>query len=494
MAKTISSFELTLHRRPEDQTRATWLYNELRTAILDGRLKYGARLPATRDFARLHGLSRGTVVTAFERLQTEGYLSARAGTGTWVNQRVQTDTAERTRSAKTPAYASRAISLHPKPKPFIGWVELEGHRPFHMRDPDPTSFPTKIWARIASRRFRDFGMWLRAQDDRQGYGPLREAIAQYLGSSRGVRCSADQIVVVSGIQQALDLLARFLVKPGDEVWMEDPGYFGACVAFGNAGANLVPVPVDEHGLSVSAGIRMSSHAKGVFLTPAHQYPLGMTMSLDRRMEILSWASRNGAFIIEDDYDSEYRFQGKPAPALQGLDRCSTVIFIGTFNKLLFRTLRLGYIVLPPVLLDSFVSFRRQTDFCSMDLDQVVLREFIAEGHFGRHLRRMRDLYASRLAALIECGRRHLDGVLDISSVQAGLYTAAFLRNGLSSHTAETRAAASGIETRALDRFTLQRPDPKGLLLGFAAFDEAAIRRGVGKLASALGHKGTKTSV
>src|SRR5262249_5287927 len=187
MAKAVSSFELTLHRRSQGQTRATWLYNELRTAILEGRLKYGARLPATRDFARLHGLSRGTVVTVFERLQTEGYLSARAGTGTWVNQRVQTDTAERAKPAKTPDYAARAISLHPKPKPFIGWVESEGHRPFHMRDPDPTRFPAKIWGRIASRCIRDFGMWLRADDDRQGYGPLREAIAQYLGSSRGVR-------------------------------------------------------------------------------------------------------------------------------------------------------------------------------------------------------------------------------------------------------------------------------------------------------------------
>ncbi|HKD09845.1 MAG TPA: PLP-dependent aminotransferase family protein [Bryobacteraceae bacterium] len=493
MAKTVSSFELTLHRRPQDQTRADWLYNELRTAILEGRLKYGARLPATRYFARLHGLSRGIVVTVFERLQTEGYLSARSGTGTWVSQRVQSGTAKPACPPKTPVYAACAISRHPKPKPFIGWVELKGGRPFHMRDPDLAHFPAKIWARIASRRIRDFGMWLRADEDRQGYGPLREAIAQYLGSSRGVRCSPDQIVLVSGIQQALDLLARFLVKPGDEVWMEDPGYFGACVAFGNAGANLVPVLVDEQGLSVSAGIHISPRAKGVFLTPAHQFPLGMTMSLERRMEILSWASHTGAFIIEDDYDSEYRFQGKPTPALQGLDRSSTVIFIGTFNKLLFRTLRLGYIVVPPVLIDSFVSFRRQTEFCSMSLDQIVLREFIAEGHFGRHLRRTRDLYAGRLATLMEGGRRYLDGILDISTVQAGLYTAAFLRNGLSSHTAEMRAAAVGIETKALDRFTLQRPDPMGLLLGFAAFDEAAIYRGVAELASALGRPRSRNS-
>jgi len=273
--------------------------------------------------------------------------------------------------------------------------------------------------------------------------------------------------------------------------MEDPGYFGASIAFGNAGARIIPVPVDEHGLSVSAGMRMCASARGVFLTPSHQYPLGMTMSLERRMEVLKWASRTGAFIIEDDYDSEFRFEGRPAPALQSLDRNSNVIFIGTFNKVLFPSLRLGYVVLPQSLVNFLRAFRIQTDFHSVDLDQAVLCDFIVEGHFGRHLRRMRDLYASRLEALMDGGREYLKGLLEISGIKAGLYTAGFLENGMSSLQAETAAAAHGLETRSLDRFTLRRPDPKGLLLGFAAFDEATIRQGLVRLAAALSRRTAK---
>jgi GntR family transcriptional regulator/MocR family aminotransferase len=357
-----------------------------------------------------------------------------------------------------------------------------------MRDPALAEFPAKLWGNLAARRARNFGSWLRTKYDGRGYRPLREAIAHYLGSSRGVRCNADQVVLVSGVQQALDLLARFLLKRDDPVWMEDPGYFGASIAFANAGARIIPVPVDEQGLSVSAGTKMCAATKGVFLTPGHQYPLGMTMSLERRMALLKWASRAGAFIIEDDYDSEYRFEGRPVPALQSFDRNANVIFVGTFTKLLFPSLRLGYVVLPPQLVDCFLGFRTQTDFCSLNLDQAVLCDFIAAGHLGRHLRRMRDLYGTRLAALIDGGDRYLKGLLEISSVKAGLYTAAFLKNGMTSRQAETAAAAHGLETRALDRFTIKRPDPKGLLLGFATFDEAAIRQGLVQLAAALSQR------
>lgn len=490
MAKVVSSFELTLNERQQRQTLESWLYAELRAAILEGRLKPGARLPASRDFARLHHLSRGIIVTVFERLQTEGYLCSRVGVGTWVNDHVPVRSAVQP-SPKPPAYIRRAIAGYVSPKPYVGWVELRSFRPFRMRDPALTEFPSKLWGRIAARRARRFGSWVQTEGNGCGYRPLREAIAHYLGASRGVRCTADQVVLVSGVQQALDLLARLLLKPGDPVWMEDPGYFGASIAFGNVGAEIVPVPVDEEGLSVSAGMKACPAAKGVFLTPAHQYPLGMTMSLERRMQVLKWASRTGAFIIEDDYDSEYRFEGRPVPALQGLDRTSNVIFIGTFTKLMFPSLRLGYVVCPPSLVDRFVAFRRQTEFRFLSLDQAVLCDFIVDGHFGRHLRRMRNLYASRLEALIDGGRRHLNGLLEISSVRAGLYTTAFLKNGMSSRRAERVAAAKGIETRALDRFTLRRPDPKGLLLGFAAFDEETIDKGLVQLAGALSRPSVK---
>jgi GntR family transcriptional regulator/MocR family aminotransferase len=485
MGKVVSSFELFVNQRPSGQTLANWLYSELRSAILEGRLKPGVKLPASRDFARRYRLSRGTVVAAFERLQDEGYLLSRVGSGTWVKEKVPLLPCARQEPDRVSEYIRRAVSAYTHPKPFRGWIALKELRPFRMRDPALREFPADLWGRIAARRARNFRNWLREEDDCRGYRPLRNAIAQYLGSSRGVNCTADQVAIVSGVQQALDLLARFLLKSGDSVWMEDPGYFGASIAFERAGANLIPVPVDNEGLSVCAGIRICTDARGAFLTPAHQFPLGMTMSLERRLEVLKWARKTGAFIIEDDYDSEFRFEGLPAPALQGLDRSSSVIFLGTFTKLLFPSLRLGYIVLPPALIDTFTAFRRGTDLRLLGLEQAILCDFITEGHFGRHLRRMRNLYGERLEALIAYGRRYLTGLFEISDTKAGLYTVGFLRNDMTSRRAETVAAAHNLETRALDRFSLTRHDPKGLLLGFAAFDEGSIRSGIVQLATAL---------
>jgi len=386
----------------------------------------------------------------------------------------------------TPAYIRRVISAYKRPKPWVDLALMEGIQPFRVGDPAINDFPSEVWGRIAAERGRKFRSWLKTEPDGRGYRPLRDAIAEYLRTSRGVRCSAEQIIVVSGIQQALDLLARVLLKEHDPIWMEDPGYFGATIAFDSVGAKMIAVPVDDEGLSVSAGMKLCPDAKGVYLTPAHQFPLGVTMTLERRMAILNWASRAGAFIIEDDYDSEYRFAGQPVPALQSLDNRSNVIFVGSFSKTLFPSLRVGYVVLPPSLVDYFLGYRYQTDFRNSSFDQVVLCDFIVDGHLARHLRRMRNLYAGRLTALIEGGKQHLGGLLDLSNVRAGLYTIGYLKNGMTSRQAEKLAAAQGVEVLAVDRYTLKRPDPKGLLLGFGGFDETAIRQGLVRLAKALG--------
>ena len=393
-----------------------------------------------------------------------------------------------------PAYIRRLVSAYTRPKPWVDIVVAEGVRPFQMRDPAVAEFPAKLWGSIAARRMRAFASWLQTEDDGRGYRPLREAIAHYLAMSRGVRCSPDQMILVSGVQQALDLLARLVLKRDDPVWMEDPGYFGASIAFSSVGAKIIPVPVDEQGLNVSAGLSICPHAKGAYVTPAHQFPLGMTMSLERRMALLKWASRAGAFVIEDDYDSEYRFEGRPVPALQGLDRNSNVILVGSFAKLLFPSLRIGYLVLPSSFVDCFLAFRYRTDFRNLSLDQAVLCDFIVDGHLGRHLRRMRDLYSSRLAALLDGGHQYLRGLLKISDVRAGLYTVGFLENDMSSRQAERAAATHGVEVFALDRYTLKRPDPKGVLLGFAAFDETAIQRGLVQLAAALDRKNARDAI
>jgi GntR family transcriptional regulator / MocR family aminotransferase len=488
--KASSSYELTLSPRASDQTLTTWLYAELRRAILDGRLVHGTRLPPSREFAAQHALSRGTVVSVFERLQAEGYLSGRVGSGTRVNQLASVNEA-RPQHRAPPAYIRRIAAAYQRPKVWAGLAAARGIRPFGMRDADVDKFPDELWGRLTARRARTFASWLRTEDDGSGYRPLREAITHYLAVSRGVRCSVGQVVVVSGVQQGLDLVARLLLEPGESVWMEDPGYFGASIAFNSVGAKIIPVPVDEQGLDVNAGLRLCPRAKGAYVTPAHQFPLGTTLSLERRMALLDWATRTGAFIIEDDYDSEYRFKGRPVPALQGLDENSNVILVGSFSKLLFPSLRIGYVVLPTALVDYFRAFRYRTDLRNLSLDQAVLCDFIAGGHLGRHLRRMRNVYSSRLEALIDGGNRYLQGLLRISAVRAGLYTAGFLENDMDSWQAEKEAATHGVEVVALDRYTLNLPDPKGVLLGFAAFDETAIRKGLLQLAAVLERKSPK---
>jgi GntR family transcriptional regulator/MocR family aminotransferase len=484
MSKTVSAFELTLGRRPENQTLTKWLYAELRNAILESRLAPGTRLPASRDFASQYGVSRGTVVSVFERLQAEGYVTSRVGFGTVVN-RVSVFRPARQMSATPPAYIRRAISAHPLPRPWVDLPFSKGTRLFRIGGPATDAFPSKVWGQISARYARNFSSWLKTEADRGGYRPLRDAVADYLRATRGVRCNSEQVVIVSGAQQALDLLARLLLKEHDQVWMEDPGYFGASIAFGNVGAEIVPVPVDEEGLSVSAGEKICPRAKGVYLTPAHQFPLGMTMSLARRIAVLEWAKRTGAFVIEDDYDSEFRFEGTPVPSLQSLDNHANVILIGTFSKTLFESLRMGYIVLPPSLVDCFLAFRYRTDLRNSNADQAVLCEFIVEGHFARHMRKMRELYGRRLAALIDGGKQHLSGLLEISHVRAGLYTIGWLKNGMTSRQAERAAAVEGIEALGVDRYTFQRADPKGVVLGFAAYPEPAIRNALIQLAKAF---------
>ena len=484
MPKTVSSFEFTLDSCPKNQTLTGWLYGELRGAILDGRLATGTRLPASRDFAGQYGVSRGTVVSVFERLQAEGYIASRVGFGTLVN-RVPVVRPARQMSATPPAYIRRAVSAHELPRPWVDLPLRKGIHPFRIGGPATDAFPSKVWGQISARYARNFSSWLRTGADGAGYRPLRDAVADYLRATRGVRCNSEQIVIVSGAQQALDLLARLLLKEHDPVWMEDPGYFGASIAFGNVGAEIIPVPVDEEGLSVSAGEKICPHARGVYLTPAHQFPLGVTMSLERRMAVLQWAKRTGSFVIEDDYDSEFRFEGKPVPSLQSLDNHSNVILVGTFSKTLFESLRLGYVVLPPSLVDCFLAFRYRTDFRNSNFDQAVLCEFIVEGHLARHMRRMRELYGSRLAALIDGGKQYLSGLLEISNVRAGLYTIGFLTNGMTSRQAEKSAAIEGVEVLGVDRYTFQRTDPKGVVLGFAAYPEPAIKKALIQLARAF---------
>jgi GntR family transcriptional regulator/MocR family aminotransferase len=314
---------------------------------------------------------------------------------------------------------------------------------------------------------------------------LREAIADYLGSARGVRCTPDQVIIVSGIQQGLELTGRLVLDPGDGVWVEDPCYFAVPAVFRALQARIVPVSVDDDGLNVREGERRCPLAKLAYVTPAHQFPLGPVMTLGRRLALLNWARRTGGLIFEDDYDSEYRYSGRPIPAIQGLDERGSVVFSGSFGKILLPSLRLGYLVVPSDLVDKFAAARSVTDRFSPVIDQAMMYDFITEGHFGRHIRRMRELYSSRLTVFREAVSQTLGGLLRLQETEAGVQTVGWLGEGLEARAVADAAAAADLEVIPMDQFSLRSSLPEGLLLGFAAVDEPEIIRGVEKLARVL---------
>ncbi len=485
MAKQTAQFALMLPPREPGQAAARWLYGSLRLGILQGRLRPGARLPATRDLARHYGLSRGTIVAAFEQLKSEGYLEASVGSGTYV-ARVLPDRLLQVKSPPPPPAArheprrlsdyARRVGLFPNLRP--GPV-----RAFRTDQPALDLFPTTLWAQVAGRRLRKASTDHLLVCGPMGYPLLQEAVADYLTTSRGVQCVAEQVAIVSGLQEALDLAARLFLNPGDRVAMENPGYPGAALTFAAAGATVIWVRVDDEGLSL-AGSALDG-ARLVYVTPAHQFPLGVSMTLSRRFALLEWARISGAMIFEDDYDGEYRYSGRPLPALQGLDRHGQVIFAGSFSKVLFPSLRLGYVVVPPDLLDRFAAVLSITSRHAPLLEQAVLADFISGGHFGRHIRRMREVYAERLSVLLECAAEMLAGLLEISGIEAGLQTVGWLGRGIDGVAAAKAAAARDVEVTPLSRYSRGHAYDRALHLGFSAVDSHEIRRGVRELAKAL---------
>jgi GntR family transcriptional regulator/MocR family aminotransferase len=341
------------------------------------------------------------------------------------------------------------------------------------------------YRRLLDRRLRRASTTMLAYGDPQGYLPLREAIATHLVASRGARCTAEHIIITSGSQQAMDLAVRVLVDPGDTVWMEDPGYFAARAVLRASEANIVPVPVDREGMNVAIGIARAADARFVYCTPSHQNPLGVTLSLPRRLALLQWAERSGAWIFEDDNASEYRFEGRPLAALQGVDEHARVLYAGTFSKVLFAGLRLGYLVAPADLVQPLVRARALSDRQSPGISQAVIADFMNEGHFGRHIRRMRTLYATRLAVLLDAVRRHGAGLLEVFEGEGSTNRVVWLPEGLDDQAVHRRLAERGILTLALSEDTIE-PQPRGgLILGFGGVDEKEIDDGVRIIAESV---------
>ena len=343
-------------------------------------------------------------------------------------------------------------------------------------------FPFDIWGRLSSKMARQLPATSYNYGYIQGYPPLREVIAKYLRTARAVRCEAEQVIIVSGSQQALSLTAQVLLDIGDQVWVEDPGYQGAKEAFVGAGVHICPVPVDEEGINVAHGQKHFPNARLIYTTPSHQFPLGMTLSLARRFELLQWAAKNGTWILEDDYDSEYRYSGRPLSALQGIDGQQGVIYMGTFSKVLFPGLRLGYLVVPPHLVDTFCAAKILNDRQSPILQQATLTAFFEDGHFGRHIRKMRHLYEHRRNILREAIQSELGDQVKIQPSNTGLNTVVFLPKNVDDVPFSQALKKQKVVVTPLSTYVEKTAIPPGLLMGFAAYNEAEIQQGIRTLA------------
>ena len=480
------------------------LYAALREGILAARLRPGTRLPSTRLLAESLELSRTTVSLAYDQLRAEGYLRGRERSGTFVAELLPEEALaarRRPRSARPSASgglpgrwaASADSSGAPSARGrlidslLVSSTSTPGGSPpiaFRLGTPALDRFPLALWGRILARRWKGLTASQLSYSDPAGHAPLREAIATYARQARGAACEASQVIVVSGAQQAFDLVARVLLDPGDTAAVEDPGYRGARAALAAAGADLAMIPVDREGMDIDRLRAASPRPRMACVTPSHQFPLGVTMSARRRLALLDWARGAGAWVVEDDFDSEYRFRGRPLPSLHGMDAAGRVLYVGTFSKTLFPALRHGNLIVPPALVDVFARARAVVDRHPPALEQAVLAEFIADGHFARHVRRMRALYAERQEVLLSLVARELGEVLDGERMEAGMHLVAWLRNGGDDRRLAAAAVDAGVATVGLGTLAADAPVRPGLLLGFAAYNEATMRRGVARLRDA----------
>jgi len=436
-------------------------------------------------------VSRNTVLTAFEQLLAEGYVEGKIGSGTCVASRLPDDLLQTRIPCSKGAGRIGSVVLSKRGEAILktrltASRFTSGPHPFRPHLPALDQFPVRTWSQLTSRFWkRNNHPALLGYGSAAGYEPLRKEIASYATAARAVRCHPDQVVIVNGSQQGLDLAARILLDPGDQACIEEPGYFGARGAFVAAGAQIVPIPVDEEGIDVAACAARATRARVVYVTPSHQYPLGVTMSLRRRLALIEWAAQSGAWIIEDDYDSEYRYGGRPIASLQGLDTAGRTIYIGTFSKVLAPALCIGYLILPAGLVNAFSAARRLTCWHSPLIDQAVLSQFLAQGHFSRHVRRMRLLYETRQRVLTDAVSRHLSTTVHIVPSPSGMTVLARLNGDQDDVEFSARAAEENIDLIPISPYYIGKPRIRGFLLGFAALKPAVIRDAVRRLAKVL---------
>jgi GntR family transcriptional regulator/MocR family aminotransferase len=439
------------------------IYEAVRQAILNGSLRPGQQLPSSRALAIDLGVSRLPVLTAYDQLLHEGYLDGRIGSGTFVRASIPDDLLQ-----SFPA-ERRVVRTAPRAR------DDGGRRPFRASAPALDQFPHTLWSRLVARHAHAMTPDLMSYGDPAGLGSLRVAIAEHLRAARAVRCEAEHVLVVSGSQSALRLCASVFLGRGDRVAVEEPGYPGARMALIASGAELVPVGVDEEGIDVEALKTLGSRVRAVYVTPSHQYPLGASMTAARRLELLDWAERRDAWVIEDDYDSEYRYVSRPLGALQGMDGHGRVVYVGTFSKAIFPALRVGYLVVPPRLWNDFLAAREAFDVFPSTLYQLALEDFLREGHFARHLRRMRTVYAGRRDALVAGLEQYCSGLLSVHNSDAGLHVTTLLHAGLDDVAVVRLLHERGLTATALSSCYAGSRPRSGLLLGFGGWDGRRLR-------------------
>ena len=440
------------------------IYDSFRSRIIRGELRAGDLVPSSRELARESRISRLPVLTAYAQLLAEGYFESWVGAGTFISSSLPSRS---TGSLPSAARGQRLLSAQVAALPKYerpSWAESLG--PFQVGQPELQKFPIEIWLKLIARYSRLMRLKALQYGDAMGLPELREAIATYLRTSRGVRCEAQQIMIVSGSQQALDLATRVLLEAGSTTWVEEPGYWLVHHVLKAALCRIVPVPVDAEGLNVTAGIKLNRNARAAFVAPSHQYPLGVTMSASRRLQLLEWAQRSRAWIIEDDYDSEYRYGNLPIASLQGLDGNARVIYIGTFSKVMFPSLRLGYLVIPGDLVERFAAMRQVMDICPTHITQAVMSDFIREGHFARHVRRMRPIYAERRRVLVAELERQLGDNATIMGDQAGMHLAIYLAPGRDDRKIAATSARQSLWLSALSSSYVGKKPRHGFVLGF----------------------------
>ncbi|MGF1514279.1 MAG: PLP-dependent aminotransferase family protein [Elainellaceae cyanobacterium] len=462
----------------------------LRLAVLQKRLKPSQKLPPSRALAKSLEISRTTVTQSYELLLSEGYFEARCGSGTFVSSRLPDDYLQPERVAWEqpeqvgPMRLSR-FGIDLLAAPPLSVAEPDGDISFRYGSPTVEYFPMAQWRRLLSRHCQNTAALLNYSTDAAGHMPLRMAIADYLGRSRAVRCRAEQVIIVSGSQQALDLIARLTLDQGDWAAMEDPGYRGARHCFQRQGADLQGIHVDAEGIDVEALRQCHQPLKLLYVTPSHQFPTGATLPLSRRLSLLQWAQDTGTLIVEDDYDSEYRYSGRPAPALQGLDRASTVLYVGTFSKVLAPSLRLGYLVVPPAWVPIVSRAKGLCDRYSPLLEQYALADFITEGHFEAHIRRMRHRYDQRRQVLVSALNRYLGSRATILGENAGIHLMAKIETDLPDDAVIQKAQRLGVGLTSARGYYLANPNRGEFIFGYTALDEGQIEQGIQRLAKVL---------